>query len=102
MEIVYKYELNAGWNALQLPGNPDTGNRLCGPAILDVAFQGDTLVMWVRVDLERETNMRMFYCAMTGQALPAGDHHIGEYVGTATNSHGIVVHVFGAYAKDAQ
>jgi len=100
--IVYKYKLNPGWNSLQLPGNVDAANRGTANAgcLLDVDFQGDTLVMWALVDPERETNMRMFYCAMTGQTIPTDTYYIGEYIGTATSPHGIVVHVFSAHARE--
>lgn len=81
--VIWKYELEPGWNHVLMPGFVRT---------MGVGFQGDHLCMWCMVVEGAEEAVHEFFAAMTGEYLPT--ELLGFFVGTAQCRNGIVVHVF--------
>lgn len=85
MITVYKYVLEVGNGELRLP---------VGAEILSVAFQGDDLCLWAKVNDKCGEEAREFDVFGTGWNIP---EHIGterEFIGTAHTDGGLVFHVF--------
>jgi hypothetical protein len=80
-EVIYKYRLNLGDNAITLRE---------AAQVLTAQMQGDALCLWVKVDLELPEKIAFFEVVGTGQALkPRIRRHI------ATVQSGLFVwHIF--------
>lgn len=97
MQVIYKYVLNPGANALAFPADSK---------VLSVGVQGRDVVMWVMHEargpynpdktevLAERIGRRVFETFMTGQSMPPTKR---EFIGTVqliANAHTIVIHVF--------
>lgn len=84
MRTVHKYPLAAGVEQpVEMPQ---------GAEILTVAFQGDNLVLWAKVDTDSPLRQRTFAVYGTGHPIP---QKAMEYIGTAhLVSLGFYFHVF--------
>lgn len=64
-----------------------------GSQPISVAFQGDSLALWAKVDPAAETVKRLFHVIMTGQLFSDAEEF--RFIGTAMLDDGAyVVHVF--------
>lgn len=91
-QVILKYELPLRHGCHRLAMHD-------GAVVLCVAFQGDTLCVWVRSSVTTgRGELRLFNCVFTGMSSQISDGD--AYIGTAHSGHGIVVHVFEA-AKPA-
>jgi len=64
----YQLRLGPGPQEIQMPG---------GAEVLHVAFQGETLRMWVQVYPDALIDLRVFEVQPTGWAIEDVRHHVG-------------------------
>ncbi len=88
-KVIYKYRLpEGGAFGFELPA-------ICEP--LHVGEWDGNLYLWVMVDPDSEKLMRTFYIRGTGIAFSSTEEFVGDYIGTAQMSSGLVWHVFSEY-----
>ena len=97
LKKIFKFSIGTIENKITMPE---------GAQILSCDFQDDDLVVWALVDVERtKEEAVIFDCVFTGQACnhikiakrkpyAVASKSTHEFIGTATNRFGIVVHVF--------
>lgn len=85
MITVFKYLLNPYETEVQLPAGAD---------VLSVAFQGDDLCMWAKVDTSSPLEGRHFKVFPTGVEIPTDMGIDYDFIGTAHTYDGSVFHVF--------
>jgi hypothetical protein len=87
MKTVYKYTLNWDKPEIQLPKDAK---------ILTVGYQGNDLMMWVEmgVDKEVEVETRNFHIFGTGWPIKEDMGVDYVYIGTAFAYNGLVFHVY--------
>jgi hypothetical protein len=85
MIAVLKYELIPGNREIHIPKDAK---------ILNVAFQGDTLLMWAKVNSDMGMEIRNFYAFETGIEIPKDSASNFQYLGTGFKNQGLGSHVF--------
>ncbi len=85
MITVYKYTIDPNGSEIKIP---------CQADILTVAFQGDDLCFWAKVDTDKELRTRNFYAFGTGHEIPRRMGTDYEYIGTGFMGNGLVFHLF--------
>ena len=86
MITVFKYTIPADDTIAVLPREAD---------ILTVAFQGDDLCVWAKVDTSiEEMEARTFKVFGTGSPIPQDNEPMYNFIGTAFMNNGLVFHVF--------
>ena len=85
MIAVYKYIINHSSKAIEIPDKAE---------ILTVAFQGEDLCFWAKVDTDNVTRIRNFQAFGTGHKIPFQMGVEFEFVGTGFMDNGLVFHLF--------
>ena len=85
METIYKYTIKIGEPETEMPKDAE---------ILTVAFQGESMCFWAKVDPANETETRSFYAFGTGHEIPCGMGMDHQYIGTGFMHSGLVFHAF--------
>ncbi len=92
MKTIYKYEIKAGLNIIDMPYGAD---------ILDVQVQCDKTQLWALVDTEHPNEARKFFPIGTGWPMDKALEQVNKflkydkYVGTfQLNEWGLVYHLF--------
>ena len=81
MKVVWKFELEYGSQQVMMPA---------GAEVLAIGFQLQPVV-WALVDPDAARMPRGFHVVATGEPMAAEP---GRHVGTVTDVHGFVTHVF--------
>lgn len=85
MSVVWKYVLEESndWTTLYMPS---------GAEILTAGSQGDSIVLWAKVNPESQLERRDFCIVGTGYTIPKGE---SKYIGTAKLMNDrLIIHVF--------
>lgn len=92
MKTIYKYEITAGFNSIDMPYDAE---------ILRIGTQGDKPQLWALVDTEHPNEARKFYPFGTGwnieETLKKVNPHLNldKYIGTfEISAFGLVFHLF--------
>lgn len=85
MITIYKYVLEVGSDKLCLPKDAE---------FLSVAFQGENLCLWCKVDTSAQSEIRMFNIFGTGWEITEQMGTSRAFIGTAHTDSGLVFHVF--------
>jgi hypothetical protein len=86
MAAIWKFDLRPHKNRIEMP---------CDAEVLSIAFQGNDLKLWARVDRDRPGEIRTIHVVATGSEVDPE----GRFIGTVFHSIGLVFHVFDCGAE---
>jgi hypothetical protein len=89
MARIWKFDLRPHMNRIEMPS---------GAEILSIAFQGDDLKLWARVDQDRLDEIRAIHVVATGGEVDPES----RFIGTVFHRVGLVFHVFDCGVEGSQ